>query len=130
MNTKTAPGDLSTGIAGLDDILQGGVTANCMYVVEGVPGSGKTTLSLQFLLAGARRGEPVLYVNLSESTEEILAVAASHGWSFDGVTIRELALADQLLVAPEKQYTIFHPSEIELTETTKTIMAAAGITTT
>ncbi|HEV7716353.1 MAG TPA: ATPase domain-containing protein [Steroidobacteraceae bacterium] len=112
----------TTGISGLDDILNGGFTPNRMYLIEGVPGSGKTTLSLQFLLEGARRGEPVLYVSLSESGEEIRAVAESHGWTLDGITIRELAPSESAL-APEEQYSIFHPSEIELTETTKRILA-------
>jgi circadian clock protein KaiC len=119
----SAASNSSTGIKGLDDILQGGLTPNRMYLVEGVPGAGKTTLSLQFLLAGTALGEPVLYVNLSESTEEIRAVAASHGWSLEGLSIRELATAEQLVVAPEEQYTVFHPSEVELTEVTKTILA-------
>jgi circadian clock protein KaiC len=113
--------DATTGIAGLDDILQGGLTPHRLYLVEGVPGSGKTTLSLQFLLEGVRRGEPVLYVSLSESTEEISSVAASHGWSLEGITIRELLPSEQAL-EPAEQYTIFHPSEIELTETTKAIL--------
>ena len=84
---ETAP----TDIKGLDDILCGGFTRNRLFLVEGVPGSGKTTLALQFLLAGAKAGETVLYVTLSETEEEIRAVAASHGWSLDGVTIRELS---------------------------------------
>jgi circadian clock protein KaiC len=111
-----------TGIEGLDDILQGGLTPNRMYLIEGVPGSGKTTLSLQFLLEGARRGEHVLYVSLSESIEEIESVAQSHGWSLDGITTRELLPSERSL-EPEQQYTIFHPAEIELTETTRAILA-------
>jgi circadian clock protein KaiC len=110
-----------TGIDGLDDILCGGLTPHRLYLVEGVPGSGKTTLALQFLLEGARAGEPVLYVTLSESKEELLAVAESHGWSLDNLTIRELVpSADSLM--PDDQYTMFHPSEIELGETTRTIL--------
>ena len=111
----------ATGIAGLDDILVGGLTSNRMYVVEGVPGSGKTTLGLEFLREGARRGESVLYVTLSESGEELRDVAASHQWSLDGITIRELVPSEQSLT-PDDQYTVFHPSEIELTETTKLIL--------
>ena len=111
----------ATGVAGLDDILGGGLTPNRLYLLEGMPGSGKTTLAFQFLLEGARRGEPVLYVTLSETTEEIRAVAASHGWSLDGVTIRELVPSEQSLDASE-QYTVFHPSEVELSETTKKIV--------
>src|SRR5262249_45838986 len=112
----------TTSIEGLDDILGGGFTPNRLYLVEGVPGSGKTTLGLQFLLEGARRGESVLYVTLSETTEELRAVAASHGWSLDGIDIRELVPSEQSL-QPAEQYTLFHPSEVELGETTKTILA-------
>jgi circadian clock protein KaiC len=111
----------ATGIAGLDHILYGGFTSNRMYLLEGVPGSGKTTLGMQFLREGARLGEPVLYVTLSESAEELADVAASHEWSLDGITIRELIPSEQSL-APDDQYTVFHPSEIELTETTKLIL--------
>src|SRR5688572_22012917 len=117
-----ANGLAATGIAGLDDIRQGGLAPNRLYLAEGVPGSGKTTLSLQFLLEGVKQGESVLYVSLSESMEEIRAVAESHGWSLEGVTLRELLPSEHAL-APDEQYTIFHPAEIELTETTKAILA-------
>src|SRR4051794_14154075 len=111
----------TTGIAGLDDILGGGFTPNRLYLLEGMPGSGKTTLALQFLLEGARKGEPVLYVTLSETQEEIRAVADSHGWDLSGVTIRELVPSEDSL-DPAEQYTVFHPSEIELSDTTKKIL--------
>jgi circadian clock protein KaiC len=113
---------VSLGIPGLDDILCGGFTPNRLYLFEGVPGSGKTTIALQFLLEGARRGEPVLYVTLSESREELLAVAESHGWNMDGIHIRELMPSGENLET-EDQYTMFHPSEVELGETTRTILA-------
>jgi circadian clock protein KaiC len=111
-----------TGIAGLDDVLGGGFTPDRLYLIEGVPGSGKTTLAVQFLLEGVRLGEPVLYVTLSESSEELHAVAGSHGWSLEGIAIRELVASENSLSADE-QYTMFHPSEVELSETTKTILA-------
>ena len=112
---------LGTGVAGLDDILCGGLLPHRLYLLEGMPGSGKTTLAFQFLLEGVRRGEPVLYLTLSETHDEIRDVATSHGWSLDGVTIRELT-ANESALEPEEQYTVFHPSEVELTETTKRLL--------
>jgi circadian clock protein KaiC len=112
-----------TGIPGLDHILRGGLPANSVYLVEGDPGSGKTTLGMQFLLEGARRGESALYVTLSETRDELLAVAASHGWDMSGVAIHELAASESGGFAPEDQYTLFHPSEVELAETTKAMLA-------
>jgi circadian clock protein KaiC len=111
----------ATGIAGLDDILGGGFARDRLYVIEGMPGTGKTTLALQFLIEGARRGEPVLYVTLSETEEEIRAVAASHGWSFQGVSIRELTPSEALL-EPDEQYSVFHPADVELNEATREIV--------
>src|SRR5689334_13382436 len=111
-----------TGIEGLDDVLGGGLRSNRLYLIEGVPGSGKTTLSLQFLREGVRLGEPVLYVTLSETQEELDEVAASHGWSLDGITIRELVPSESAL-DPSEQYTMFHPADVELSETTKAILA-------
>jgi len=119
--SRTGQSIAATGVAGLDHILFGGFTSNRMYLLEGVPGSGKTTLGLQFLREGARLGEQVLYVTLSESAAELRDVAASHEWSLDGITVRELIPSEQSL-APDDQYTVFHPSEIELTETTKLIL--------
>jgi circadian clock protein KaiC len=103
---------LSTGVAGLDDILAGGLPSRRLYLVDGAPGTGKTTLALQFLLAGTRRGDRGLYVTLSESEEELGQVATSHGWSLDGIEIVELPTEDT--DADRESYTIFHPAEVEL----------------
>ncbi len=111
----------STGVAGLDDILAGGLTRRRLYLVEGVPGSGKTTLALQYLLEGAKNGESVLYVTLSETAEELRAVAQSHGWQLDEIHIRELTPPEAAL-DPDEQNTMFHPSEIELAATMKPIL--------
>jgi circadian clock protein KaiC len=127
MSTDSQPSQIveattaKSGVAGLDEVLGGGFSPHRLYLVEGVPGSGKTTLAIQFLMEGVRRGEPVLYVTLSESVEELQAVAASHGWSLDGITIREL-VASEASLSTDEQYTMFHPSEVELSETTKTIL--------
>jgi circadian clock protein KaiC len=116
-----APELVTTGVHGLDDILGGGLTANRLYLVEGDPGAGKTTLGLQFLLAGVERGEAGVYVTLSETKDELEAVARSHGWSLDGVTITELAPAEESL-SGDAENTLFHPSELELGETTKVVL--------
>src|SRR5512138_561437 len=120
-NNSEAQESSGTGIAGLDDILCGGFTPNRLYLIEGVPGSGKTTLAMQYLLEGARQGESVLYVTLSETEEELRAMARSHNWNLNGVTIRELVPPEESL-QPAEQYTMFHPAEIELSETTRTIL--------
>lgn len=111
-----------TGIAGLDDVLSGGFTRHRLFMIEGDPGSGKTTLALQFLRAGVAAGEPVLYVTLSETEEELRSVAVSHGWTLDGVTIREMSPSEDEL-EPEEQSTLFHPSELELAATTKRVLS-------
>ncbi|NYE58974.1 circadian clock protein KaiC [Duganella sp. 1224] len=114
---------LSTGVAGLDDVLTGGLTRDRLYLVEGEPGTGKTTLALQFLLEGRRRGEPTLYITLAETAIELRSVAQSHGWDLDGIHVEEI-IPDESALDPEQQYTIFHPSEIELGNTTQRILAA------
>jgi circadian clock protein KaiC len=119
-----APRLLSTGIEGLDDILHGGLAQGGLYAVEGDTAAGKTTLCLQFLRAGVEAGERVLFVTLSDSEADLRTVARSHGWSLDGIDILELvASADSL--SPDANYTMFHPAEVELTETTRAILAAA-----
>ncbi|MFO0877462.1 MAG: ATPase domain-containing protein [Gemmataceae bacterium] len=115
---------VGTGIEGLDHILRGGLTPNRLYLVEGDPGSGKTTLAMQFLREGARLGEPCLFVTLSESEEELQASAASHGWSLDHIQIVEIIPSEDSL-RPDARYTMFHPSEVELGETVKAVLAEA-----
>ena len=105
----------TTGISGLDEILPSGLPANRLYLIEGMPGTGKTTLALQFLLEGRRLGERGLYVTLSETKEELLSVADSHGWSLDDIDLHELE-ANLARLKPEQEYTVFHPEEVELTE--------------
>ena len=116
------PSFINTGVDGLDEILGGGLTPHRLYLIEGVPGSGKTTLALQYLLAGVKAGEPVLYITLSETKEELCAVARSHGWSLDNLPIHEVIPSEDKLQV-DQQYTVFHPSEIELSETLKTILS-------
>jgi circadian clock protein KaiC len=112
-----------TGIEGLDDVLGGGFIPSRLYLIEGNPGSGKTTLALQFLLEGRRNGEHGLYLTLSETKEELIAGAASHGWSLDGIEIVELATKDSAF-ASDNHLTMFNPSEVELSETTMAVLAA------
>jgi circadian clock protein KaiC len=102
-----------SGVPGLDEILMGGLPRDCFYLLQGDPGSGKTTLALQFLLEGVRRGESTLYITLSETKEELLKVARSHGWSLESIPLIELSKIESLL-RPESQTTVFHPSEMEL----------------
>lgn len=122
VTTLAAAQDLvTTGIAGLDDVLGSGLTTDSVYLLQGATGSGKTALSLQFLLDGVRTGEPAVYAMLSETRRELLAVAQSHGLSLDGIDIVELIAEEQDLDA-EHQYTMFQPSEVELGVTTKKIL--------
>jgi circadian clock protein KaiC len=119
-----APSGLApTGVVGLDHILAGGFIRNRLYLIEGVPGSGKTTAALQFLRDGASRGEPMLYVTLSETEHELRTAAYSHGWDLQGITIHELMPSEQSLDR-EQQLSMFHPAEVELNTTTNAILAA------
>jgi circadian clock protein KaiC len=113
-------GKVPIGIEGLDELLDGGLTPNRMYLIEGDPGTGKTTLAIQFLLNGRDRGERTLLVTLSETAVEMRAAAASHGWSLDGIELFELASADG--IKPNEQYTLYHPAEVELGETVKAVL--------
>lgn len=108
------------GIGGLDDILHGGLPAGHLYLLEGTPGAGKTTISLKFALTACKRGERALYITLSESKQELLAVASSHGWDIDAVQIFELTPQEDTL-RPEQQYSVFNPEDVELNELTELI---------
>ncbi len=124
----TNPGDrCQSGIDGLDTILEGGFPRNCVYLIQGDPGSGKTTLALQFLLEGVRRGESTFYVTLSETRDELLRVANSHGWSLEAIPLLELSAIEELL-RPERQTTVFHPSEMELNQVSKLLIDEAAKT--
>ena len=111
-----------TGTSGLDHILGGGFPPNALYLVQGDPGVGKTTLALQFLLAASRKDEACLYITFSETHEELFAVARSHGWSLDGISVLELSNFAQQLTA-EAESTLFDPADIELHDVTKTVFA-------
>jgi replicative DNA helicase len=111
---------ISTGNAGLDDILGGGIDPERMYLFEGQPGSGKTTLALEFLLEGVRRSEPTLYITLSETERELRLVAKRHGWSLKGITIFEL-IPPETSLDPSQELTVLQPAEMELSETTQMI---------
>jgi len=114
------PPRISTGAAGLDNILGGGFDADRLYLCEGRPGTGKTTLALQFLREGARRGESTLYISLSETERELRLVARRHGWSLDGISVFELVPPEASL-DPSRELTVFHPAEMELGETTQLV---------
>ncbi len=112
----------SSGCAGLDDVLGGGLPIGHFYLIEGEPGTGKTTLALQFVASGLSKGEKVLYVTLSESKTELLAVARTHGLKVENISILEVRPSEQDL-KPEGQYTVFHPAEVELNDRVQQIMA-------
>jgi circadian clock protein KaiC len=109
-----------TGIDGLDQILNGGLPRDRVYLIQGDPGAGKTTLALQFLREGVRSGETALYITLSETEDELRQMAASHGWSLDGLTIFEPPILRKALLR-EEENTLFHPSDVELGETMRSI---------
>lgn len=112
---------VKSGVVGLDDILNGGFPSNHLYLIEGDPGTGKTTVALQFLLEGTRLGERCLYVTLSESKRELEGVAESHGWSLADIPVFEMAPQEDD-IDPESQYTVFHPADVELADTTAAVL--------
>jgi circadian clock protein KaiC len=118
---------ISTGCEGLDYILGGGLDRDRVYLVEGKPGTGKTTLAMQFLIEGVRQGERALYVAMSETERELQLVSQRHGWSLAGLDIFELVPADAALDA-DKELTVLHPAEVDLSETTRSIFARVGET--
>ncbi len=120
--SKNQRGLLSTGISGLDDILHGGLASGFIYLIEGNPGAGKTTLALQFLMDGAKRGEKGLYVSLAESEAELQLVADSHGFSLDNITVAKLS-PPEIAGAESRHYTVFQPAEVELADILETILA-------
>jgi circadian clock protein KaiC len=117
---ETSPPKVPTGVPGLDDVLAGGLPRGRLYLVEGDPGTGKTTLGLQFLLEGARRGETTLYVTLTETADELRAGAQSHGWSLGEIGLCDIRPNGEQDNA-EADYTILHPGEMELGEIMKSI---------
>lgn len=114
---------VSIGVPGLDDVLAGGLPRNCLYLVEGNPGVGKTTLGMQFLLEGKRRGEKCLYVTLSETKLELEAVASSHGWELEGISIIELSAIERA-IGGKGPTTLFQSAEVELIQLVKLLMDA------
>ena len=121
-DTETFSTDrVSTGIEGLDFILKGGLPRNRLYLLQGNPGTGKTTMGLQFLLDGEARGETGLYITLSESRDELIAVGKSHHWDLEKLNLFDLTVSGESL-RDDSRYTIFHPSEVELDETTQAIL--------
>src|ERR1700754_3793089 len=116
-------GKAKTGIWGLDNILSGGFSRGHIFLIEGAPGTGKTTVALQFLLEGVRAGENCLYITLSETERELREGAASHGWALDGIEVFEL-LPPESLLDSEQQQSLLYSSDLELGETTKQIFEA------
>ncbi len=125
MDTTQSAGaaDAMTGVTGLDDILMGGLERDRVYLLEGSPGTGKTTAAMSFLRAGAQAGERTLYITLSETEEELRGTAQSHGWNLDGIEIFALVPPESLL-DEQQQQSLLYSSDLELGETTRMIFDA------
>jgi len=123
MTKAAAKAEASTGIPGLDDILAGGLARDRVYLLEGNPGTGKTTTAMSFLREGAKLGEPSLYITLSETEDELRDTAQSHGWDLEGITIFELVPPESLL-DEQQQQSLLYSSDLELGETTRMIFEA------
>jgi circadian clock protein KaiC len=122
MPKRKTPTVVSTGITGLNEILRGGLPASNLYMLQGAPGSGKTTAALQFLRAGVEAGESCIYVTLSQTKAELEAIAVSHGWTLDGIRVEELATSGTVNEADDQS--IFLTADLRLDETRKAIEAA------
>jgi len=120
---SSTPSLCTSGVPGLDTVLSGGLPRNRLYLIEGDPGAGKTTTALQFLLEGARQGERVLYVTLSETRDELEAVAQSHGWDLEKLNVFELSAVEQQLQL-DNENTFFHSADVELGKTTQILLDA------
>ena len=116
---------VTSGLPSLDYILDGGFANNRCHLIEGQPGSGKTTLAMQFLIAGQERGEKCLFITISESPHELLQVAATHGLSLDGIELFE-CVPPELSLDPEQYQSVVHAAELELGETVRSIMAVVA----
>ena len=114
-------GPVSSGLPALDYILRGGYASNRIHLLEGEPGSGKTTLGLQFLIEGQSKGERCLYITLSEGRDELIQVAGTHGWDVDGIEIFEL-VPPELSLDPDREQSILYASDLELGETVRLVM--------
>lgn len=117
---------VTTGTEGLDRILGGGLPGQRLYLLEGTPGAGKTTLAIRFLIEGKTLGERTLYITLSETGQELAAVARSHDWDLDGISVFELVGEDEF--GSEREQTLLHPSDLELGETVRGIIAQVEAT--
>lgn len=123
MEMPLTPSKAATGVPGLDEILSGGFTRGALFLVEGTPGAGKTTLALRFLMEGAAEGERTLYITLSETRDELLRGAASHGWTLDP-SIEIFELQSPEMVNADQHQSLLYSSDLELGETVRVIFDA------